>query len=65
MADNGCQGLERVESTQSNPDSFDVVPENLIFRINIKSLKFEYLLKKGKTLPYSTNIKGILYFDSF
>ena len=64
--------LERVNSVSSTPESFDVVPSKLDFRIRVfgegcskKGTSFLYTLQEGKALPYSTRTvtkkgKGII-----
>ena len=57
--------LERANSTSSTPELFDSVPVPTRFKFQMEDIKFDYVLRKEKNLPYSTSIKGInkLYFD--
>ena len=45
-------------SVQSLDDSFDVVPEETKFQLNVDGEKVRYKLKKDKSLPYSTTLPG-------
>lgn len=53
--------LEQVSSLTSSPESFDLVPKNIDYKIKLfgpecskKGISFLYTLKEGKELPYST-----------
>ena len=50
--------LTRVDS---GPKRFSLVPDDMIYKIRIIDSKkdgFEYLLKKDKSLPYETELRG-------
>ena len=55
--------LQRADSEKEN--SYNVVPKNIVFKLKFKKINgttyefFEYKLKKGNDLPYSTVVKGI------
>ena len=62
MCDRGSNRMEKVDSVcsvtsvcsvQSLDDSFDVVPEETKFQLNVDGEKVRYKLKKDKSLPYS------------
>lgn len=50
--------LTRIDS---EPKRFSLVPDDIIYKIRIIDSKkdgFEYLLKKDKSLPYETELRG-------
>eukprot|EP00092_Neocalanus_flemingeri_P087963 GFUD01111089.1.p1 GENE.GFUD01111089.1~~GFUD01111089.1.p1 ORF type:complete len:578 (+),score=143.83 GFUD01111089.1:34-1767(+) len=55
---------DRLERVTSGPSVYNVVPENKLFQFELLSLRgklldeFEYVLKKGKILPYSVVLRG-------
>ena len=57
-----CEQIERVSSLKSIPKSFDKVPDDMDFKLKLKTeattQKLIYRLKKGSALPYTTNLKG-------
>lgn len=57
--------LERANSTSSTPELYDSVPEPTRFKFQMEDIRFDYILRKGKSLPYSTSVKGNtkLYVD--
>jgi hypothetical protein len=63
MSSCGSQ-LEKVSSLASNPEEYDIVPEEkeFSFKINAWTGKplqaFSYDLKAGKKLPYTVKLKG-------
>ena len=66
-------GIERVESVNSIPETFDVVPNTTEFKFKLfgsqcakSGTNLVFPLKKGKELPYSTKTitkKGKGMFD--
>ena len=53
--------MEQIESDSENEIEVDLVKEDTKFIIKIvdkKTSLFEYVLKKGKQLPYKREIKG-------
>ena len=64
--------MERIESDSDEESEVDVVKEDTRYIMKIvdrKTSLFEYVLKKGKQLPYKREIKGknflknLLYFE--
>ena len=61
MAIAETENMERIESDSENETEVDLVKEDTKYTIKIvdkKTLLFEYVLKKGKQLPYKCEIKG-------
>ena len=62
--DDSNSGFELLSSQEKRP--YDVVPQETFFKFKIKSesgdisRKISYKLKQGSTLPYTTNIGGII-----
>ena len=58
--------IERVVSIESNPDTFDFVPKDKDYQIRLNTWtgfvikQIGYTLQKGKALPYSRDLKGII-----
>ena len=52
------EGLERASSLQSVPESYEIVPNLTRYRFQIDDIKFDYVLKKGRTLPHSFTYRG-------
>ena len=53
--------MERIESDSDEESEVDVVKEDTRYIMKIvdrKTSLFEYVLKKGKQLPYKREIKG-------
>ena len=60
-----CDSLEKVSSVGSLPESFDIVPELMVFNFKMMAspdVAFSYDLKSGKALPYSVRLKGIIMY---
>ena len=58
-------GIERVLSTQSMPDTYDVVPQDQEYKFRLHNWsggvvlkKLGYTLQMGKNLPYTRDLKG-------
>ena len=57
--------MERIESDSDQESEVDVVKEDTRYIMKIvdrKTSLFEYILKKGKQLPYKREIKGKHFF---
>ena len=57
--------MERIESDSDEESEVDVVKEDTRYIMKIvdrKTSLFEYVLKKGKQLPYKREIKGKNFF---
>ena len=56
--------IERVDSENGNKKFYDEVPDDTLYTIKFKNEEgksyclFEYLLEKGKQLPYTTKLQG-------
>ena len=67
MAIAETENMERIESDSENETEVDLVKEDTKYTIKIvdkKTSLFEYVLKKGKQLPYKREIKGELKTNS-
>ena len=67
MAIAETENMERIESDSENEIEVDLVKEDTKYTIKIvdkKTSLFEYVLKKGKQLPYKREIKGELKTNS-
>ena len=49
---------EIVSSDQVEPELFEEVPENKNYKFKVGTKKLAYMLKRGKGLPYKTQVKG-------
>ena len=67
MAIAETENMERIESDSENETEVDLVKEDTKYTIKIvdkKTSLFEFVLKKGKQLPYKREIKGELKTNS-